>query len=84
MNGNTSSSIEKIKSCITCYDGRYLEVANVRFRFTLAEDEDMLMLHIFLDRSVMEVFVNDGRTCATRIIYPPEDAQGIEVFAQEC
>jgi sucrose-6-phosphate hydrolase SacC (GH32 family) len=29
----------------------------------------------------MEVFVNGGRECVTRVIYPGQDALGIEVFA---
>ncbi len=65
-----------------CYDGHDLEVAGVKFPFSLAENETMLTLHIFLDRSVVEVFVNDGRSCATRVLYAPEEDQGVEVFAQ--
>jgi beta-fructofuranosidase len=64
------------------YDGLDLEVDGVKFRFTLAEDETKLTLHIFLDRSVMEVFVNDGCACATRVIYPPEKNLGVEIFSQ--
>lgn len=31
---------------------------------------DLLRLHIFLDRSVIEVFVNDGQTCLASRVYP--------------
>ena len=65
------------------YDGQYLEVADVRFPFSLEDDDELLTLHIFLDRSVMEVFVNGGRICATRVLYPPEKNLGVEVFSQE-
>ena len=64
------------------HDGPDLKVDGVRFRFTLAEDETILTFHIFLDRSVMEVFVNDGYVCATRVIYPPEKNLGIAIFSQ--
>jgi beta-fructofuranosidase len=65
------------------YNGRILHVAGTELPFTLAETEKSLDLHVFLDRSVLEVFVNDGRVCVTRVIYPPEQDVGVEVFAEE-
>ena len=56
------------------YDGRELEVAGVVFPLSLSEDRDILTLHLFIDRSVMELFVNDGRACATSIAALPDDA----------
>lgn len=48
--------------------------------FKLIEGES-LKLHIFLDRSVMEVFAN-GRQCLTQRIYPTRaDSLGISIFA---
>jgi len=44
---------------------------------------DAATLRLFLDRSVMEVFVNEGQTCATRVIYPGQRDLGIELFAEE-
>ena len=41
----------------------------------------ILKLHVFLDKSVLEVFVNDGAASITRVIYPGESNQGISVFA---
>lgn len=42
-----------------------------------------LRLHIFLDRSVLEVFVNGGRTCLTSRIYPLRpDSLGVGLFAR--
>jgi beta-fructofuranosidase len=47
----------------------------------LARDEP-LRLHIFLDRSVVEVFAN-GRACVTSRIYPSrDDSLGVELFVQ--
>jgi len=42
---------------------------------------ETLRLHLFLDRSVVEVFANE-RSCATARIYPTlADSKGISVFA---
>jgi beta-fructofuranosidase len=44
---------------------------------------ESLELHIFLDRSVLEIFCNSGRTCLTTRIYPQQpDSLGISVFAR--
>ena len=48
--------------------------------FELADGE-RLKLHIFLDRSVLEIFAN-GRQCMTQRIYPTrEDSLGVSVFS---
>ena len=48
--------------------------------FRLAEGEP-LKLHVFLDKSVMEVFVN-SRLCLTQRIYPTRaDSLGVSIFA---
>ncbi len=48
--------------------------------FTLADGE-VLTLHIFLDRSVLEIFVNN-RICLTQRIYPTRpDSLGVSLFA---
>jgi beta-fructofuranosidase len=48
-------------------------------RLQLAEGEP-LKLHIFLDRSIVEVFAND-RCCITSRLYPSPDSLGIKLFA---
>jgi len=63
------------------YDGQNLEVAGVPVPFKLSETEKALKLHLFLDRSVLEVFANDGRVCVTRVIDPPAQDSSIELFA---
>ena len=62
------------------YDGQNLDVDGTTFPFQLAEDEKTLKLHVFLDKSLMEVFINDGRETVTRAIYPEEQDLGIELF----
>ncbi len=38
-------------------------------------------LHIFLDRSSVEVFANDGETVLTDRIYPSPGSDGLEIFS---
>jgi beta-fructofuranosidase len=47
----------------------------------LAEGET-LKLHVFLDRSIVEVFANDRCAITTRV-YPDANRQGIRLFATD-
>ena len=47
-----------------------------------AGERQPLKLHVFLDRSVIEVFVNDGQTAVTRVEYPGEEDLAVGVFAE--
>ena len=40
-----------------------------------------IKLHIFVDRSSVEVFVNDGEKVMTNRIYPPPGSTGIELYS---
>lgn len=40
-------------------------------------------LRVFLDRSVMEVFINDGQTAVSRVEYPPLEDLAVGVFAED-
>ena len=64
------------------YDGEQLDVAGTAVPLSRASIGESLDLRIFLDRSVMEVFAEDGQVAVTRVIYPNEKAGGIEVFAE--
>jgi len=66
---------------ISC-DGATLDVAGVKVALGPAGDEKALTLQVFLDKSVMEVFVNDGRRAVAKVIYPGEKDLGIELFAE--
>jgi len=49
--------------------------------FELGSDE-LLNLHIFIDRSVLEIFVN-GRLCLTHSVYPTrEDSKSVILFSK--
>jgi len=52
-----------------------------RFTTTLSETR-RVKLHIFVDRSIVEVFANDGEKVMTDRIYPPAACNGIEVYSQ--
>jgi fructan beta-fructosidase len=48
---------------------------------TLLNDTKRVKLHIFVDRSSVEVFANDGEKVMTDRIYPPPASTGIEVYS---
>ena len=62
------------------YDGETLSAAGVQAKLALPENQKLLKLHIFIDRSVMEIYAND-RACLTKVIYPGERDLGLGVFA---
>ncbi|MGD7009076.1 glycoside hydrolase family 32 protein [Metabacillus sp. 84] len=41
-----------------------------------------LSVHLFLDRSSIEVFINGGETVMTSRIYPDKESRGIRLFAE--
>jgi beta-fructofuranosidase len=63
------------------YDGQTLDAAEVTLPLSLSGDEKVLTLQVFLDRSVMEIFANDGRRAVAKVIYPQQKDTGIELFA---
>jgi beta-fructofuranosidase len=48
----------------------------------LEEERTTVKLHVFIDKSVMEVFINDGRASVTRVNYPGEEDLGIAAFSE--
>lgn len=51
-------------------------------RRTFLQSGSKISLRIFIDRSSIEVFANEGQTTMTSRIYPTEERAGIEVFAE--
>ena len=51
-----------------------------RFSTTL-QSTNRIKLHIFVDRSSVEVFANDGEKVMTDRIYPPPGSTGIELYS---
>jgi sucrose-6-phosphate hydrolase SacC (GH32 family) len=62
------------------WDGQALDVAGTRVPVRLG-GRKTLKLQVFLDKSVMEVYVDGGRECVTRVLSSPTEDQGVEVFA---
>lgn len=52
------------------------------YRSVTLPDGDTLELRLFVDRSSLEVFVNQGETCLTGRIYPPTEGRGIALYAE--
>jgi fructan beta-fructosidase len=52
-------------------------------RFTAKlEKKPTVKLHVFVDRSSVEVFANDGERALSNRIYPPPGSDGIELYAK--
>ena len=44
--------------------------------------KEALKLRVFVDRSMIEVFANDGRQALSRIVYPAAGSNGIRLYAK--
>lgn len=66
------------------FDGKahVLKVGDTELPFRLRKDENGLNLHIFIDRSVIEVFVNN-RECITNFVKPSVKSEGIRLFNEK-
>ena len=59
-----------------------LNVAGTEVPLKLPVPSKTLRLHVFIDRSVLEVFINGGTTSVTRVEYPGQKDLGVSVFAE--
>lgn len=64
------------------YADSTLNVAGTEVPLRPGGEQKTLRLHLFHDRSVMEVFINDGRDAVTRVEYPGEEDLAVGVFAE--
>jgi beta-fructofuranosidase len=62
------------------YDGRLLTVAGTEV--PLVVGDEALDLHIYLDKSVLELFAQDGRVAVTRVIKAQESDQDLALIAE--
>lgn len=78
----SKSSLDEVEYFTFCMkDGPNPRVTQQVAPFELKKDEK-LRLHVFIDRSILEVFVN-GRQCLTQRIYPKrEDSVGVMFFSK--
>jgi beta-fructofuranosidase len=63
------------------WDGATLTVAGCAVPLP-ADARRELVLQVFLDKSLLEVFADGGRVVLTRIIDPPQEDGAVEVFAE--
>lgn len=52
-----------------------------RYETSLKNKNGRISLRIFLDKSILEVFANDGEAAMTAQIFPPEKNSSIELFS---
>jgi sucrose-6-phosphate hydrolase SacC (GH32 family) len=74
-------SADGSRATLVQHDGATLDVAGVNVPLPLGEPARRFKLQVFLDKSVLEVYVNDGRECITRVIEAREDDLDVEWFA---
>ena len=55
---------------------------DVNRRFCPVANPEAISLRLFLDRSCLEVFVEEGREVLTANVYPDPEDEGISFFAQ--
>jgi sucrose-6-phosphate hydrolase SacC (GH32 family) len=63
------------------YGGSTLEVFGTKDKIAPQGAGKTLTLQVFLDKSIMEVFINGGRKTVLRVMYAPLEDQRIEVFS---
>lgn len=47
------------------------------------ESDSSYKLHIYLDKSSVELFINNGRYCMTSLVFPTKDFTSISLFSNE-
>jgi beta-fructofuranosidase len=64
-------------------DTNALDVAGATVPLSPAGTRHSLKLHLFLDKSVIEAYINDGEAVATMMLSPGEEDVGVEVFSRD-
>lgn len=72
--------VDRSKSGNTSFDNHFAAWLYKAVRVPLQDGK--LRLHIFLDKSIMEVFVNDGTVVLTAQLFPDISHDGIEFFSE--
>ncbi|MBZ0293911.1 MAG: GH32 C-terminal domain-containing protein, partial [Anaerolineae bacterium] len=68
---------------ITTRSGSGLEGTNPISVAPLAPESNRVRMHIFVDRSSVEVFGNDGLVAITNRVFPEPGSEGISIFAED-
>lgn len=69
--------LDRRRSGVSDFDAGFAELK----KLSVCGDGAHLRLHIFVDRSSVEAFVNDGESYAAAVLFPSPESRGIEVCA---
>ena len=72
-------SLDRRKSGNTGFNKDFPSVESVKLNNT----GDKVKLRILIDKSIIEVFVNDGLYAITDLVFPTKNDDGIELFAKD-
>ena len=75
---NGKLQLDRRKSGDVSFSDRFASVEEA----PLSPKNGVIKLHIFVDKSVVEVFANDGERVITDLIFPNEQVGNIELFAE--
>jgi beta-fructofuranosidase len=81
LHSSELAGTEHPESVAVRYDGSTLQVAGTELPLAPAA-AGRIRLHLFLDKSVLELFVDDGRAAVTRVLAPTHPYQAVELFAE--
>lgn len=73
-------SNDGVRALAITYEGGKLDVLGTRVEIAPEGVSKAIALRVFLDKSIMEVFVNEGKQTTVRVMYPPVEDTGIEAF----
>jgi len=58
-----------------------ISVGKEKTNLDKALDEKINLVHLFFDNTIIEIFVNEGLVCATKVIYPNKKNLNFEIFS---
>ena len=78
-----SRGTEGCQDIVIAAQANYLDVAGTVVSGVCDNADDPIELHIFLDRSVLEVFINSGRQTVTKVVQVEPAEVGLVLFADK-
>lgn len=71
--------IDRSKAGDTSFHASFSKLS--RYEAYIKPVNGKILLHIFLDKSLLEVFANNGQVCMSAQLFPAEKSNGVELFA---
>jgi fructan beta-fructosidase len=72
-------TIDRTRSGNVAFHAKFPGVASV----PIAKDDGRTKLHLFVDACSVEVFVNDGETVLTSLVFPSKVSRAVELFGSK-